>query len=86
MLKKTLLTAAAALVITTGVTTLSSSQAEAGYRFHIGGNWGHFHIGHYPKCYTKYKTVKVRYKVWSDYYCKYIWRTKWVKRPYKYCY
>ena len=79
MIKKTLLTAAAALAITSGASVLQAPQAEAGYH----GYYGHGYYGHrYYKrhCFTKWRKIKVRRRGHHGHYYKWIWR------PYKRCY
>ena len=78
MLKKTLLTAAAAVAITTGASALQATPAEAGYY----GYGFKKHYGYGYGCYKKWRKIKIRY--WSHYY--YGWRYKYVWRPYKFCY
>ena len=46
MLKKTLMTAAAALAITAGATTISTPEAKAGVSISFGG-WGGYYGGYY---------------------------------------
>ena len=49
MLKKTLLTAAAALAITAGATTISTPEAKAGVSINLGfGGWGGYYGGYSP--------------------------------------
>lgn len=74
MIKKTLLTAAAALAITSGASVLQAPQAEAGY-------YGYYGHGYYKRhCFTKWRKIKVRRWGRYGYYYKWIWR------PYKRCY
>ncbi len=49
MFKKTLMTAAAALAITAGATTISTPDANAGVKLNLsfGGGWGGYYGGHY---------------------------------------
>jgi len=47
MLKKTLLTAAAALAIITGATAISTPEAKAGVSINFGG-WGGYYGGYNP--------------------------------------
>ncbi len=79
MIKKTLLTAAAVLAITSGASVLQSSDAQAGY---YGHGYGYGHGYHKRHCYTKWRKIKIKY--WSRYHHGYHY--KWVWRPYKRCY
>ena len=79
MIKKTLLTAAAAIAISTGATALQTNSAEAGY--HGGYGYKSYHYGHHYGCYKKWRKVKIRY--WSHRY--YGWHYKYVWRSYRYC-
>ncbi len=56
MLKKTLMTAAAALAITAGATTISTPNANAGVKLNLsfGGGWGGYYGGHYRYRYRYY--------------------------------
>ncbi len=82
MLKKTLMTAAAALAITAGATTISTPDANAGvkvklgfghgyhgYNGYYGGPWGGHHCGSY----------RVRIKYWHrrhhHFHRRWVWRT-----------
>ncbi|MDH3581727.1 MAG: hypothetical protein OEM91_14015 [Hyphomicrobiales bacterium] len=88
MLKKTLMTAAAALAITTGASAINAPDANAGVKVHIGiGGHGWHGYGHYPYyggygygCFTKWKKKKI--KVWHNGH----FHWKWVSKPYKVCY
>ena len=74
MLKKTLMTAAAAAAITAGATAVSAPQANAGVKFHIGFGHYSYHHFHKPVCYTKYKKVKV--KIWTKWGPVWKWKVK----------
>lgn len=84
MLKKTLLTAAAALALTAGATTFATPDAKAGVSFNIGfyghGFHGYGHVRHYGyghrTCYVKYYK-KIKVKVWTHHGP--VW--KWIKKP-----
>lgn len=90
MIKKTLLTAAAALAITAGATTLSAPDANAGnFSINVGFSGGHhgFHGGHRFKkhgyghrCYVKYYK-KHKVKKWTHHGYKWVW----VKKPVYVC-
>ena len=70
MLKKTLMTAAAAAAITAGATAFSAPDANAGFKkFHHG--YHHFHKTH---CFWKYKKVKV--KIWTKWGPIWKWKVK----------
>lgn len=87
-MKKTLLTAAAALAVIAGATSVSTTDANAGFNVKIGFHGhkfhGHFykkhHYGH-KKCYVKYYK-KIKVKVWTHHGL--IW--KWIKKPVYGCY
>lgn len=86
MLKKILLTTAAALAITTGASAISTPDANAGVKLHVkfGHGWHGYHGGYYNYfghgCFWKKKRVKITY--WHhDHKHK-----KWVWRKYKVCY
>jgi len=88
MLKKTLLTAAAALAITTGASAISAPEANAGVKFNVtfghgynGGYYGNYYGGYYgPSCYWKKKRVKISF--WHNGHK----HRKWVWRSYRRCY
>jgi len=91
MLKKTLLTAAAALAITTGAFAVNAPDANAGVNVqigfggHHGGHWGGHHgygygYGYGYGCYTKWKKRKIKF--WHNGHSHW----KWVSKPYKVCY
>jgi hypothetical protein len=90
MLKKTIVTAAAALAITTGAVATNATDANAGVKVHVGFGHGYYapYYGPYgygygywgPHCYTKIK--KYKKKVWTKWGPKKIW----VKKPVKVCY
>lgn len=78
MLKKTLLTAAAAIALTAGATTISTPDANAGVSVNLsfghgghwgghGGPWGGNHCG----------TYRVRISYWhkGHKHYKWVWRT-----------
>ena len=68
MLKKTLMTAAAALAITAGATTISTPDANAGVKVKLsfGGHGGH-HGGHHGgSCRVRIKYWRGRW-VWTSY-------------------
>ncbi len=85
MLKKTLMTAAAALAITAGATTISTPDANAGVKFNItlgGGYYGghHGYQGYYGghhgySCSTR----RVRRSYWhhrhGHRHTRWVWRT-----------
>ena len=87
MLKKTLMTAAAALAITAGATTLSATDANASVKFnitlgggyyggHYGGHYGGYYGGHHGY-YCSKRRVRIRY--WhgghGHMHTKWVWRT-----------
>jgi len=85
MLKKTLMTAAAALAITAGATTISTPDANAGVKVklsfgghggHWGGHWGGHHGGHGGHHCGSYR---VRIKYWHSghhhFHKKWVWQT-----------
>lgn len=87
MLKKTLLTAAAALAITTGATAVSTPDANAGVKFNVTfghgyhGNYGGYYGGYYgPSCHWKKRRVRISY--WHNGHKHH----KWVWRSYRVCY
>ncbi len=86
MFKKTLLTAAAALAITAGATSISTPDANAGVKWNItfGHGYNGYYGGHYnnygPACYWKKKYVKISF--WRHGHK----RHKWVWKSYKVCY
>ncbi len=62
MLKKTLLTAAAALAITTGATAISTPDANAGVKLNVTfghGYYGGYYGGYYP--YYGYRHYRFRH-------------------------
>ena len=82
MLKKSLMTAAAALAITAGATTISTPDANAGVKFNItfgGGHYGGYYGGYGHYCYWKKHLVKVT--SWHNGHT----HTKWVWKSYKVC-
>jgi hypothetical protein len=87
MLKKTLMTAAAALAIMTGATAVSTSDANAGVKFNIklghgyhGGYYGNYYNGYYggyygPSCYWKKKRVSNSFWHNGHKHNNWVWRT-----------
>jgi len=82
MLKKTLLTAAAALAITTGAGAISAPDANAGVKFHT--KFGHGHNGFFgdyfdgyfgPTCFWKKKRVKISFWHHGHKHRKWVWRS-----------
>ena len=65
MLKKTLMTAAAALAITLGATTINTSDANAGVSINLGfggwGGWGGYYGGHYRYRYYGHRHYRHRH-------------------------
>jgi len=62
MLKKTLMTAAAALAITAGATTISTPEAKAGVSINLGfGGWGGYYGDHYRYRYYGHRHYRYRY-------------------------
>ena len=63
MLKKTLMTAAAALAITVGATTISTPDANAGVRVNLsfGGYGGYYGGHHYRYRYYGHRHYRYRY-------------------------
>lgn len=82
MMKKTMIALAALAAITAGASTLGANKAEAGVSVNIGfGGYGGYYGGYFgPKCYTKYKAIKI--KKWG--YYGWYWKTIW--KPYTVCY
>ncbi len=86
MLKKALLTVAAATAITAGATAIHTPTADAGWRFSVGIHapihaYGYGYKRYYgPTCYTKHKRVRVKF--WTYYGPR--WKT--VYRPFRVCY
>ncbi len=77
MLKKTLMTAAAALAITAGATTISTPDANAGVRVNLSFGGGH-HWGGYGGYYGGYcgsHRVLIRYRHRGHFHRKWVWRT-----------
>lgn len=82
-MKKILLSTAAAVAIATGALSLGTSGASAGY---YGGYYG-FKAYKAPHCYTEYRTIKVRWKkVWSSYRYRWVWKYRYIQKPFKVCY
>lgn len=82
MLKKTLLTAAAALAVTAGATAMHTPDASAGgFSITIGnGHYGGGYYGYYDDyCFWKKKKVKISY--WNGWK----WKYKWVWKRYQVC-
>lgn len=87
MLKKTLLTAAAALAITTGATAISTPDANAGVKLNItfghgyyGGYYGDYYGGYYggyygPSCFWKQRRVKTHFWHNGHKHRKWVWRS-----------
>ena len=78
MFKKTLMTAAAALAITVGATTISTPDANAGVSVNLsfGGYGGHYggHGGYYGgHCGTQ--RVLIRYRHRHHFHRRWVWRT-----------
>jgi hypothetical protein len=90
MLKKTLMTAAAALAITAGATSISTPQANAGVKFnvtfghgyhgHHGGHYGGYNNYYGPSCYWKKKRVRTSFWHYGHKHRQWVWRS------YKVCY
>ncbi len=73
MLKKTLMTAAAALAITAGATTISTPDANAGVRINLnfgGGYYGGYYGGY---CGTQRVLVRIRHR--GHFHRRWVWRT-----------
>lgn len=81
MIKKTLMTTAAAVAIAGAATIAQPSKAEAGFSLHVGGHGFGFSL-HAPHCDTRWRKVRIRY--WSRRWHAYRYRWDW--RPYRYCY
>ncbi len=85
MLKKILLTTAAALAITTGASAISAPDANAGVKLNVtfGHGWHGYHGGYYDfygsNCHWKKKRVKITY--WHHGHK----HKKWVWRSYRHC-
>ncbi len=78
MFKKTLMTAAAALAITVGATTISTPDANAGVSINLGfgghgGHWGG-HGGYYGG-YCGSHRVLIRYRHRHHFHRRWVWRT-----------
>lgn len=85
MLKTSLLSLAAAGLLMTGMTTVPSGPAEAGYyNAGYGGGYGHrrhYRKRHYNPCHYEYRDVKIRY---YDEYC-YCYKHKFITKKIKVC-
>ena len=68
MLKKTLMTAAAALAITAGATSISTPEAKAGVSINLGfGGYGGYYGGYYPYYghrHYRYRRYHRRHRHW----------------------
>jgi len=78
MLKKTLMTAAAALAITAGATTISTPDANAGVKFNVtighgyGGHYGGYYGGH---CGTQRVLVRTWHRRHHHMHRRWVYRT-----------
>ena len=76
MLKKTLMTAAAALAITVGATTISTPDANAGVRVNLSFGGGHYGgYGGYYGGYCGSHRVLIRYRHRGHFHRRWVWRT-----------
>ncbi len=79
MFKKTLLTAAAALAITAGATTIAAPDANAGVKFNVTfghgyyGGYGGYYGGHY--CGSRRVFVKYWHKRHHHMHRRWVWRS-----------
>ena len=75
-MKKTLLTATAAVAMTAGAIAFQPTSANAGISISVGKGWGGFHLGApvYSYCHYEYRWVPVTY--WSHKHGRYITVTK----------
>ncbi len=90
MLKKTLMTAAAAPAITAGATTLSTPDANAGISVSFGfgsGYYGSYYGGHYGGYYGGYRGYSCweKRRVRVSYWHKGHKHTKWAWRTVRVC-
>lgn len=85
MLKKTLMTAVAALAITGGAATLHTPDAAAGVKVHIGlGGYGYgpWAGGYYYDYGCFWKKKRVKKVIWTKWGPKKVW----VWKKYRVCY
>ena len=77
MLKKTLMTAAAALAITAGATTISTPDANAGVKIHLNFGGHGYYGGYYGgyRCGSRRVLVRYWHRRHHHMHTRWVWRS-----------